>query len=163
MDKRPIDRLFDAYAGSHTNPINIGIHWVCVPLIAFSILGLIWSIPFPRLAFLGSFNGYFNWASILIAVIIYYYFRLSPMLSYFMIITVGIFSFFIVQLEYWALGDGPALWVSCLVIFVVAWLGQFLGHIVEGKKPSFLKDLTFLLIGPLWLWSKVLKKLKIPY
>jgi uncharacterized membrane protein YGL010W len=55
------------------------------------------------------------------------------------------------------------LWVICIVIFIVAWIGQFYGHKIEGKKPSFLKDVQFLLIGPAWLMHFVYKRLGIPY
>jgi uncharacterized membrane protein YGL010W len=55
------------------------------------------------------------------------------------------------------------LWILCLALFVVAWIGQFIGHHYEGKRPSFLKDVQFLMIGPLWLLSFVYRKLRIPY
>ena len=55
------------------------------------------------------------------------------------------------------------LWQSCLAIFVVAWIGQFVGHAVEGRRPSFFKDLQFLLIGPLWLLSFAYRRLGLRY
>jgi len=55
------------------------------------------------------------------------------------------------------------LWVVCIAVFVLAWIGQFYGHKVEGKKPSFLKDIQFLLIGPAWLMHFIYKRLGIPY
>lgn len=159
---RPIDRYFIEYEKTHQNPANVLIHWIFVPLITFSVLGLIWAIPL-QFTFLGKLKDYFNIASIVIGVAMYFYLKLSPTLSYAMLFTVGVFSFFIVQLEYWEKAGGPAFWLVCLLIFVVAWIGQFIGHRIEGRKPSFFKDLNFLLIGPLWLWSKLFKKLKIPY
>lgn len=47
------------------------------------------------------------------------------------------------------------LWLLSVIVFVIAWIGQFVGHQIEGKKPSFFKDLQFLLIGPLWLLAFV--------
>ena len=41
------------------------------------------------------------------------------------------------------------------MVFVLAWIGQFIGHLIEGKRPSFFKDLQFLLIGPAWLMAFV--------
>lgn len=149
--KKEIELLFDKYAESHQHPSNKLIHWVCVPLIFFSIIGLVWSIPFPHLAFLGRYNGFLNWASFLIAFVGYYYYRLSPVLSYIMILLIFVMALVVVQLEKWSLVGGPALWLVCTVIFVLAWIGQFIGHKIEGKKPSFIDDLRFLLIGPLWL------------
>lgn len=162
-EKRQIDILFDQYAESHQDPSNKLIHWVCVPLIVFSILGLVWSIPFPHLDFLGKYNGYLNWASFLIAFSIYYYYKLSPVMSYFMLLFVFAMSMMIVQLEKWEASGGPAVWLVCAVIFVLAWTGQFFGHRIEGKKPSFLTDVKFLLIGPIWLLHFVCKKTGLPY
>lgn len=163
IQKREIDVLFDKYAESHQNPTNKLIHWICVPLIVFSLLALVWAIPFPQLEFLGKYNGFVNWASFLIAFAIYYYYKLSPVMSYFMLIAVFIMSFFIVMLEKWEQSGGPAMWVSALVIFVLSWVGQFYGHKVEGKKPSFLDDVKFLLIGPIWLLHFICKKIGLRY
>ncbi len=160
---RPVDAYFNQYADSHQHPTNELIHWICVPLIVFSLLGLVWAIPFPHLSFLGKYNGVLNWASFLIAFSVYYYYRLSPMLSYFMLIIIMLFCYAITLLQQWQAGGGPLLWQSCLVVFVLAWAGQFIGHKIEGKKPSFFDDLKFLLIGPIWLLHFILLRLKIKY
>jgi uncharacterized membrane protein YGL010W len=160
---RPVDVYFNTYAESHQHPTNKLIHWICVPLITFSLVGLVWSLPFPHLEFLGKYNGFVNWASFLIAFSIYYYTRLSPMLSYLMLLATFLFAYFIVQLEKVELSGGPALWQVSLVIFIISWIGQFIGHKIEGKKPSFITDLKFLLIGPIWLLHIPLKKAGIRY
>lgn len=157
-EKRPVDVLFDKYAESHQNHTNKAIHWICVPLIVFSLLGLVWVIPFPELSFLGPYKDFLNWASFLIAFSVYYYYSLSPTLSFLMLWVIGLMSYGIVQLEYWEKAGGPAVWLACLVIFVLAWAGQFIGHKIEGKKPSFFDDLKFLLIGPIWLLHFICKK-----
>lgn len=163
-EKRPIDILFDQYAESHQNPVNKLIHWVCVPLIMFSLLGLIWLIPFPKLTFLGEYQTFFNWASFVIAFAMYYYFTLSPTLFFLMIWVISLMSYGIVKLEMWELYDGgPAAWMIFLAIFVLAWIGQFIGHKIEGKKPSFLQDVKFLLIGPIWLLHFICKKIGLKY
>lgn len=163
VEKRTVDILFDKYAESHQNPNNKIIHWICVPLIVFSIVGLVSAIPFPPIGFLGKYNMYLNWFSILMAGTMYYYIKLSPVLSYLMLFFFGFCYFFVVQLEYLEKSGGPALWQVSLAIFVLAWIGQFIGHKIEGKKPSFLDDLKFLLIGPIWLMHFILKKLNIRY
>ncbi len=160
---RPVDVYFDKYAESHQNSTNKTIHWICVPLIVFSLLGLVWAIPFPQLKFLGQYSAYFNWASFLIAFAIYYYYKLSPVLSYIMLLVVFAMSYGIIELDAVQKAGGPALWLVCLVIFVVSWIGQFIGHKIEGKKPSFLDDIKFLLIGPIWLLHFILKKFNIKY
>ena len=160
---KEVDILFLKYASSHQNPINKIIHWICVPLIVFSIVGLVSAIPFPHIGFLGKYNMYINWFSLLLAGTIYYYLKLSPILSYLMLFFFGICYYFVVQLEHLEKAGGPALWQVTLVIFVLSWIGQVMGHKIEGKKPSFIDDLKFLLIGPIWLLHFLLKKLKIRY
>lgn len=162
-EKRPIDVYFDKYAESHQNKTNKFIHWICVPLIFFSVIGLITAIPFPKFEFLGRYQTYVNWFSFVMAATIFYYYSLSRTLAFLMIIVISIMYFFIVQLEYVEQNGGLALWQSSLIIFVVAWIGQFIGHKIEGKKPSFLDDLKFLLIGPIWLLHFICKKAGLPY
>ena len=55
------------------------------------------------------------------------------------------------------------LWSICLAAFVFAWVGQFIGHAIEGRRPSFFKDVQFLMIGPLWLLADVYRRLGIRY
>ena len=160
---RRIDQYFDKYAESHQNSINKLIHWICVPLILFSLLGLVWSIPFPHLEFLGRYYGYVNWFSVLFAVVMYYYYKLSPVLTYAMILVTFAFAALIVTIEKMEKEGGLPLWQICLSIFVLSWIGQFIGHKIEGKKPSFFDDLKFLLIGPLWLLHFIFKKAALPY
>jgi uncharacterized membrane protein YGL010W len=162
-DKRPVDIYFDKYAESHQNHTNKTIHWICVPLIVFSLLGLVWAIPFPYIKFLGSYNGFFNWASFLIGFSIYYYYKLSPVLSYLMLLIIFAFCYGIMELDNIQKAGGPSLWLVCLIIFAISWIGQFIGHKIEGKKPSFLDDIKFLLIGPIWLLHFILKKAKLKY
>ena len=163
-ESRLVDVYFDKYSESHQNHTNELIHWICVPAIVFSLFGLVWAIPCPYLEFLGKYNGYVNWASFLIAFAIYYYYKLSPVLSYLMLLLMMFFSAGIVSLEKMHNTAGwPQMWQICLGIFIIAWIGQFIGHKIEGKKPSFLDDIKFLLIGPIWLLHFILKKAKIKY
>ena len=155
-----LDQLFAKYSESHQNKINKAIHWLAVPTIVFSILGLIWSIPMP--AFFASFP-YFNWASLVIAFALYYYYQLSPILAFAMIVLIGIFSYFIVMVELNANAGGMAMWQFFSLLFIIAWIFQFIGHYIEGKKPSFFDDLKFLLIGPIWLMHFIFKSIGLPY
>jgi len=160
---RPIDTYFAQYAENHQNGTNELIHWICIPLIVFSIFGLLWAIPFPYLKFMGQYNGYFNWASFGLAAAVYFYYKLSPVLSYVMLIVLMGFSYLIIQLAEWQKTGGPALWLVCAIVFVMAWICQFIGHKIEGKKPSFLTDLKFLLIGPIWLLHFIFKRFSWKY
>ena len=48
-------------------------------------------------------------------------------------------------------------------VFVASWIGQFIGHHIERRKPSFFDDLRFLLIGPLFVSRYLFEALKIRY
>ncbi|SKC44781.1 Mpo1 family 2-hydroxy fatty acid dioxygenase [Ohtaekwangia koreensis] len=158
---RRIDHLLSEYGESHQNVTNKSIHWVCVPLIFFSIVGLVASIPAQTVqSFLGEGNAYANWATVVLVLVTIYYVTLSIPLSVGMMLF-GVLCLVLVNVIV-RLNIAP-LWAVCIGIFVLAWIGQFYGHKVEGKKPSFFKDVQFLLIGPAWLMHFIYKKLGIPY
>lgn len=159
---RAIHQHFIEFTSYHQHPTNRLIQWFCIPLAAFSILGMIWAIPV-QFHFLGKYKDFANLATIFIGIVMYYYWTLSRVLFWAMLFVLGIFSYFIVQLEYWERDGGLAFWSVCVVVFIISLVGKFIGHRIEGKKTSFMTDLKFLLIGPLWLWSKLFTKLKIPY
>lgn len=158
---RKIDQLLSEYGESHQNATNKTIHWICVPLIFLSIVGLVASIPSGVLqSVLGEGNPYANWATVALVLTVVYYVSISIPLSIGMAVF-AIFCLFVVKL----IGqfNVAPLWLVCVIIFVLAWIGQFYGHKVEGKKPSFFKDIQFLLVGPAWLMHFIYKKLGIPY
>ena len=151
IDEKEVDSLIREYAATRQHPSNVLIHFVCIPLGMFSILGLIWSFPFPYLEFLGKYNGYVNWASFLIAFAIYYYYRLSAVFSYMMLLLVFAMSLIVVQFEKWELLGGPALWLLSAVLLLMASAGLLIGRKIEGKQSSFLTHVKFMLIGPIWI------------
>ena len=152
---RDVHQWISSYGESHQNSTNKKIHWVCVPLIMFSLLGLISLVKFQ----ISNFE--INLAYILIVLAWIFYLRLS------IIISIGMFIVSAVQLliiHYLEIN----LSVLSLVflhsgIFILSWVGQFIGHKIEGEKPSFFEDLQFLLIGPAWLLSFIYRKLDIKY
>ena len=157
---RRIDALLAEYGESHQNETNKAIHWICVPLIFFSVIGLIASIPSNMLhSFMGD-SPYANWATVVLVLAIIYYVSLSIPLSIGMVLFSLLCIFLANRIA--QLNVAP-LWLVSIIIFVVAWIGQFYGHKVEGKKPSFFKDLQFLLIGPAWLMHFIYKRIGIPY
>jgi uncharacterized membrane protein YGL010W len=158
---RKIDELLSEYGESHQNPTNKAIHWICVPLIFFSVVGLIASIPSDLVQrVLGEGNPYANWAAVVLILVLVYYLSLSLTLSLGMMLF-AVLCLYLARVISFI--DVAPLWLVSIVIFVVAWVGQFYGHKVEGKKPSFFKDVQFLLIGPAWLMHFIYKKLGIPY
>lgn len=157
---RRIEQLLNEYGESHRNETNKAIHWLCVPLIFLSVLGLLASIPAgPLVAWLGD-GPYANWAGVALVLVLIYYVSLSIPLSIGMMLFGALCLYVLNQLSSL---QGTPLWLTSIVIFVLAWIGQFYGHKIEGKKPSFLKDIQFLLIGPAWLMHFVFRKIGIPY
>ncbi len=154
---KTIYQWLSEYGESHQNTTNKTLHWVCVPLIFFSIVGFLFSIKLPFFSIFG-ITG--NVAALVLLLTTIYYFILSRALS------VGMFIFscccwaLCVMIEQLAIAP---LWQFCLNIFVLAWIGQFWGHKIEGKKPSFFKDVQYLMIGPAWLLSFIYQRLGIHF
>ena len=151
---RAIDRWFASYSGDHQNATNQWIHVVCVPLILWSVIALLWCIPVP-----GTFFRAGLWAALAMFAAWMFYFRASRRIGF------GMLAIFVAMawLTRWihdTQGTAFLLWLAGGV-FVVAWIAQFVGHskLFEGRKPSFLTDLKYLLIGPAWVLAKLYRKL----
>ncbi|HRG69874.1 MAG TPA: DUF962 domain-containing protein [Saprospiraceae bacterium] len=154
------DQLLNKYGESHQNIVNKRIHWICIPAILFSLVGLLMHIPVPEEV---SFNAYKNWAGLVLALSLIYYARLSfGMFVGFSLISFLLLNANLILINFCGARDCNSIWIL-LLIFTFAWIGQFVGHKIEGKKPSFFEDLQFLLIGPAWLLHFIYKKLSIPY
>ncbi len=152
---RQIEALLAEYGQSHQNAINVAIHAIAVPGIYFVTLGLIWSLPVP--AILAQFE--LSWAHLLAIPVLMYYFKLSGAIGAGMSLLTLLSAYGIALLDTLSM----PVWQSCLGLFVVFWIMQFVGHLIEGKKPSFFKDIQFLLVGPAWWWCHFLKRLNISY
>lgn len=156
---RSLSQFLADYGESHRNPVNQWIHIICVPLIFASTLGLLWLVPVG--SWLGLSDGAGQWlngatiAGVLAAVV---YLRLALWVLALMVVwfALSVSAVLAIQAAGW-----PLLWVS-LGVFVVAWAGQVYGHRVEGKKPSFVEDLVFLLIGPVFVSVEFAARLGIP-
>jgi len=141
-ERRRIDLLVGQYAESHRHPTNVAVHWVCVPIIVWCTLALMFVVhPWLCYAF--------------VAASLVYYLRLSVPMALVMagFTAASVASFFVVPHVGWV----------ALAAFVVTWIAQFVGHKIEGKKPSFIEDLQFLLVGPLFLLVKAFRKAGLPY
>ncbi len=140
---RNVDRLLERYGEFHRNAANKAIHWVCVPLIVWSVLGALWSAsPVAAYVAVGAAMVFYLWLSLPLAL--------------------GMLG--VIALMVWPLTllGAHALFVS-IAVFVAAWIGQFIGHILEGRKPAFLEDVRSLLIGPAWLLADLYRRLGIAY
>ena len=140
-DTRQVDRLLAHYGESHQNPCNELIHFIAIPLIMLSLVGMLFALhPYVAYAF--------------VAASMLYYARLSIV--------------FLLAMVLWSLvtfalvfAMGPWLWQMSIAIFVGAWVMQFIGHKIKGKKPSFFEDLQYLWVGPLFVLSKLFAKVSI--
>lgn len=145
----------DAYSVSHQNKTNKAIHFVCVPLIVFSVVGLFMSIPNELLKQLSGISSdvLANWAVVTLIPIMFFYLRLSVKMGVLILAFLSLCIYGNAQIARFY-----PLWQTSLAIFVVAWIGQFYGHKLEGQKPSFFDDLKFLLIGPAWILDDIFFK-----
>jgi len=144
LQPRTIDVLLARYAESHRDPTNEIIHCVCIPAIVFSLLGLLWAIH-PVVALL------------MAAGALAYYVRLSLPFA------IGMAALAAVVLGLLSAMPREMVLPASIGVFVVAWVGQFVGHHIEGRKPSFLEDLRFLLIGPLFVLGLLYRRLHVAY
>jgi len=135
--QRKVDALLAHYGLSHTHPTNEWIHFFAIPAIMLSLTGLLFALH-PALVLA------------LLAASMVYYARLSWRFTVCMALSASVLLALVDALQ--ALG---ILLPVSVVIFVVAWIFQFIGHRIEGKKPSFFEDLQYLLVGPLFVLSKV--------
>jgi uncharacterized membrane protein YGL010W len=155
-DPRSIDRYFAHYGADHQDPSNQLIHWVCVPLIVWSVLAALWVVPVPA-----SIGRPGLWAAVAMFLAFLWYYRQSRRLGLAMALAFVLLAFVTEVLFRWA---GPkGLLLLAIFVFVGAWIGQFIGHRIEGRRPSFFTDLFYLLVGPAWLMGKAMRRLRVPY
>lgn len=148
---KTLAQWFEEYGDSHRHPLNKRLHWVCVPLIVFAVIC--------ALACIRAGDPVLNTATVAGVLALLFYARLSRplalgMLPVFALMYAGAL---LLQRAY----GGDLIWIA-LAIFVVSWIGQFVGHRYERRQPSFFKDLQFLLIGPLWLLADLYRRLRLP-
>lgn len=142
-------QLLAEYSADHQDPFNRLMHSICVPLIAVALIGLLWAIPVPDA--LATAAPWANAGTVALAVLTVYYLRLAPRLGLGMLLA----ALGLVPLLASADQLPVPLWLAALAAFTLGWVGQFIGHYVEGRRPSFFRDLRFLLIGPLWVLAKL--------
>ena len=149
---RTMQDWLDSYSNDHRNPTNQVVHWLCVPPIVWSVIALLWTIPVPL-----SLLRPGSWAVLAMVLAFYWYWRRSHRLALGLLLVFALLGL-LTNFLYSRFG-GATLTYLAVGVFVIAWIGQFVGHKIEGHKPSFLTDLSYLLIGPAWLMAKLYRKL----
>jgi uncharacterized membrane protein YGL010W len=155
---RTADQWLEDYGDSHRNHTNKALHWICVPVIAWCVLGLLWSLPFP--GGIRALHPAANWAGIAVLAALIYYSLLSIPLA---LGALPLLCACLWSIDWLDRTAAVPLWSICVFLFAVAWIGQFIGHAIEGKRPSFFKDIQFLMIGPLWLLADGYRRLGIRF
>jgi uncharacterized membrane protein YGL010W len=142
-EPRRVDQLISHYGESHQNPRNEVIHFIAIPLIMLSLIGMLFALhPFVAYAF--------------VAASMVYYARLSGVF----LVSMVIWSALTLAVVF---AMGPRVLAISVTIFVGAWILQFIGHKIEGKKPSFFEDIQYLWVGPLFVLSKLFGKLGVKW
>jgi uncharacterized membrane protein YGL010W len=152
---RPVDRFFAAYADDHRHPTNQGLHVLCVPAIVWSLLALLYCIP------LGAGLPTGSLAAVMAVASVAFWLWLSLPLGLGAGVLMALSWGSVAALH--AASGTPALAVIGAAVFVVAWVGQFIGHHIEGRRPSFFTDLVYLMIGPVWVLAKGYRRLSVGY
>jgi uncharacterized membrane protein YGL010W len=141
---RTLEAYIHEYSESHRNPTNILIHKICVPAIMFSLLGILKAFPVPE-----SWPMWLDWSNVFIILALIYYSHFKSLRVVLAIIVMLIPMVLILETL------RPRFFIFSVLVFILAWIGQFIGHKIEGAKPSFFKDLFFLLIGPVWTMNSL--------
>lgn len=151
------DEWLAEYGRNHRNDTNKLIHWICVPVIVVSVVGLLWSLPVPET--FRAASPALNWGTVFLMAAVVYYFIVSISLAF------GALPFvlLVVAVVAWLDRLDLPLWLISLALFGAGWAGQLFGHWLENSRPAFFRDLMFLMIGPLWLIAGIYRRFRIPY
>ena len=149
---RSMQDWLDSYSADHRNPVNQVFHWCCVPPIVWAVIALLWAIPVPQ-----TWLRPGAWAVAVMVLAFYWYWKRARTLALALLLAFALLGL-LTNFLYWKLGTANLCWLA-IGVFVVAWIGQFIGHKFEGRKPSFLTDLVYLLIGPAWVLAKLYRRL----
>ncbi len=151
-----LETWFANYSADHRNTLNQRLHVLCVPLILWAVVALLWCIPVP-----GTLFGPGAFAALAMFLVWSFYYRHSRALGMGMLLVFIGFSWG----TRWLYFQYGAATLATLAagVFALAWVGQFVGHHFEGRRPSFLTDLTYLLIGPLWVLAKLYRRMGLRY
>ena len=145
---RTLDQYLREYGKTHRNPANQRIHFICVPAIFITSLALGWLLNLELLGVQTSWAPWVNASSVVgLLILAVFYSRLGLRAALWMTGWFAVAVGFILAVQ----ASPLPLWAVAAAIWMAAWIAQLVGHNIEGAKPSFLDDLVFLLIGPLFV------------
>jgi uncharacterized membrane protein YGL010W len=135
---------FAEYASFHGTSGNQACHYVGIPLIVLALFRFLAAVPLPEVGGLS-----LTLAELVLVGVVTYYFRLDATLAAWMLA-----AFVVLDLLGRRIPLRPAL-----ALFLLGWAFQFAGHYVwEKKSPAFFRNLTHLLVGPLWIAAKAVRR-----
>ena len=145
---RTVSEFLNEYGKTHRHPSNQRIHFLCVPIILMSTLAFGWPLSLAMLGQEAVWAPYVNVTTVAsMLLLLAFYARLGRRVVMAMTVYLAISIAVIMAVETSSL---PLIWTA-VIAWVAAWALQFVGHNIEGAKPSFADDLVFLLIGPLFV------------
>lgn len=138
-----LDRYFADYASHHRTSGNQATHYIGIPMIVIALFGLLSNI---RIAEFGNELFRLDGGFVLWALGALFYLALNWKLA---------LPFSLVTLGFYFLGRALSLELQ-IAGFILGWVIQFVGHIVwEKKSPAFKDNLVHLMIGPFWIFAKL--------
>ena len=157
--ERLIDTRFKQYTAVYNTGTKRTILSISSLMLMLGIMGLLWAAPFPHIAFLGKYNGFINWASFFMAVVGFYYYRLSPTICYLIILLLFAFSYVVTLLIDWEHKGGFSVQIisGCLVGAALL-MAVLINKKLSGKLTVGMA-LNHYLLSPAWFMAMVLKKL----
>lgn len=136
---------FNDYHEYHRTAGNQFCHYIGVPTIVFSLLGMLSMVTFGNDEMKAMLiRPDLGMALLLFGVGFYLYIDWKIALPF----TLALFGMYF-------LGRAVSSFWTLLAIQAGGWVVQYIGHLhYEKKSPAFYKNLTHLFIGPIWVFSK---------
>ena len=151
------DRWLSEYGDSHRDIVYPAIYWPSVLILVPGIAGMLWSLPIPQ-AFT-AISPFLNWGSAFLMAALVYYFVISVPLA------IGMLPFMLSVASLGVLTAAADVSVAgiSLGVVVVAVAGLYFGHHVSGGVRAVLRDIQLMMMGPIWLLSRLYRRLGIPF
>lgn len=129
------------YSFYHQNPINKGIHFFCIPMIVLTSMNFLDEVKLYECK--NNIRKYISRKKLtlkdLIKLFYHFYYISDSMNTY--IIMFFYLEFLEIISDKWKVFDKN--WTkNSIKMFVFAWLMQFLGHVIEGRRPALLDSVS---------------------
>lgn len=132
------------YAAYHRDPTNKAIHFLFVPLIIWSAMGLLVQLGGLRLGALEV-----TLAHAIAVVLLAYYMRLDFQLG---VAMVFLFTFLLVTVLQVDAALGASSWMLFAAVFVGSWVAQAVGHSAfEHRRPALADNLFQVFVAPIFV------------